>query len=605
MAGIVGLITRMPQEEAVRVLHRMTGALAGESFYSTGTSIEASQGVYVGWTTLNNSFAARMPLQGERGDVTLVFSGEDYPDRAEAAARSAAGQARDAEGPSYLVQAYEKDPAFPAGLNGTFHGIVIDRRRGTSTLFNDRFGMHRVFYHQSQDAFYFAAEAKAILAVRPELRTIDAKSLGEFIASSCVLENRTLFSGIAVLPQASAWTFRDGSLERRHTYFHPSEWERQEPLDSQAYVREMRETLSRNLPRYFAGEERIGMTLTGGLDTRVIMALRPAAPGSLPCYTFGGMFRDSEDVRVARQVASATGQSHEVLTVGREFLAQFPRYAERSVFLSEGSIDVGRAPDLYLSQKAREIAPVKIVGTYGSEIIRHAVNLESNAPPPGLYSAAVAPAIEQADTTYAVYRREHPVTFAAFRQASWQHSGVLGLEQTQLTVRSPYLDNDFVRLAFRAPAHAGTNGDIRLDLVGEGDPALAAIRTDRGTAGHARPIVSAATRALLDFQVKAEYAYDYGMPDWLARIDSGLKPLHLERLFLGRHKSSHFRLWYRDDLSAYVREMLLDDRALRRPYLERQAVEAAVQSHIGGVRNHTTDIHKLLTLELIHRLFLD
>ena len=36
-------------------------------------------------------------------------------------------------------------------------------------LFNDRYGMQRIYYHQSKDAFYFAAEAKAILAVRPEL----------------------------------------------------------------------------------------------------------------------------------------------------------------------------------------------------------------------------------------------------------------------------------------------------------------------------------------------------------------------------------------------------------------------------------------------------
>ena len=39
-------------------------------------------------------------------------------------------------------------------------------------LFNDRYGMHRLYYHQAKEAFYFAAEAKAILAVRPELRAL-------------------------------------------------------------------------------------------------------------------------------------------------------------------------------------------------------------------------------------------------------------------------------------------------------------------------------------------------------------------------------------------------------------------------------------------------
>jgi asparagine synthase (glutamine-hydrolysing) len=41
--------------------------------------------------------------------------------------------------------------------------LVADRSRGTATLFNDRFGLQRVYFHEADDAFYFSAEAKAIL----------------------------------------------------------------------------------------------------------------------------------------------------------------------------------------------------------------------------------------------------------------------------------------------------------------------------------------------------------------------------------------------------------------------------------------------------------
>jgi asparagine synthase (glutamine-hydrolysing) len=111
--------------------------------------------------------------------------------------------------------------------------------------------------------------------------------------------------------------------------------------------------------------------------------------------------------------------------------------------------------------------------------------------------------------------------------------------------------------------------------------------------------------SILEFSFRSEYAYDTGMPQWLARLDHFLSPFHLERLFLGRHKFHHFRLWYRDALSGYVREMLLDSRTLSRPYLQRKAVESAVLGHLKGTRNYTVDIHKLLSLELIHRLFFD
>ena len=119
------------------------------------------------------------------------------------------------------------------------------------------------------------------------------------------------------------------------------------------------------------------------------------------------------------------------------------------------------------------------------------------------------------------------------------------------------------------------------------------------------PIASAALRGYLEFTFKAEYAYDYGMPQWVAKVDRALAPLHLERLWMGRHKLFHFRWWYRTILAKYVQEMLLDPRTLARPYLERKGVEAIVSGHLKGNRNYTTEIHRLLSLELLHRLFLD
>jgi asparagine synthase (glutamine-hydrolysing) len=222
----------------------------------------------------------------------------------------------------------------------------------------------------------------------------------------------------------------------------------------------------------------------------------------------------------------------------------------------------------------------------------------------GLFGPELLDHIRLSGATYAELRREHPVTFAAFRQSPWSHHGVLALEKNQLTVRSPFLDNDFVRTVYRAPRSAGADPDVRLRLISDGNPALARVPTDRGL-GVKVGRFSALSRARLEFTYKAEYAYDCGMPQGLARLDHLLRPFHFERLFLGRHKMFHFRVWYRDALSQYVRDMLLDARTLSRPYLERKAVEAVVRGHLSGRRNYTSEIHKLLTLELVHRLFFD
>jgi asparagine synthase (glutamine-hydrolysing) len=519
MPGIVGLITKMPSERAEPLLLRMVEALRHESFYATGTWIDESLGVYVGWVARKNSFADGMPLCNERGDVCLVFSGEDYSEPGTARRLSDPQRGSDTREPSYLVQLYEEDSTFPACLNGRFHGLLADRGRGTATLFNDRYGMHRIHYHESREAFYFAAEAKAILAVCPELRSADPRGLGEFVACGCVLENRTLFKDIYVLPPGTAWCFRGGSIDQKSNYFNSVEWENQTPLDPKSYYQELRSVFSRNLGRYFNGREPIAISLTGGLDTRMIMAWRKPAPKSLPCYTYGGAFRDCQDVRVARQVAKVCGQTHTTITVGDEFLSRFPHYAERSVYLSDGCIDLSRSPDLYVSEKAREIAPVRMVGTYGSEVLTQVPMFKPVMPLPGLFTPELLAYVQRAGTTYAGVRREHPVTFAAFRQSPWWHYGVLALEQTQLTVRSPYLDNDFVRTVFRAPKSPLAKSDVRLRLIGDGSPALARIRTDRGLCGSSGRLSSALTRSFLEFTFKADYAYDYGMPQWLARVD--------------------------------------------------------------------------------------
>jgi asparagine synthase (glutamine-hydrolysing) len=605
MPGIVGLITKMPREWAEPQLTRMIEAIRHESFYETGTWIDEASGTYVGWVAQKNSFSDGMPLFNERRDTILVFSGEEFPEPMTTRRLKERGHVFETGGPCYLVHMSEEDPAFPASLNGRFHGLLIDRRQGTVTLFNDRYGMQRICYHESKEAFYFAAEAKAILSVRSQLRTLDPRGLGEFVSCGCVLKNRTLFEGIQVLPPASAWVFRCGSIEEKGTYFEAKEWEEQSPLDPEIYYQTLRETFSKNLSRYFDGSQQVGMSLTGGLDTRMILAWHRPAPDSVPCYSFGGMFRESQDVLLGRQVASALNQSYQVIPVGDEFLSDFPRYAERTVYLTDGCVDVSHSPDLYANERAREIAPVRITGNYGGEVLRRVRAFGPTSPVAELFRPEFLTYVEAAKNTFNSQLQVHPLSFAVFRQAPWHHHGLLALEQSQLSLRSPYLDNSFVQTVFRAPESACTKNDVSLRLIAEGNSSLLKIRTDRGLGGTHGRLAAKISRGLLEFTAKAEYAYDYGMPQQVAQLDHLFSSFHAERIFLGRHKFYHFRVWYRDALSNYVQEMLLDTRSMSRSYVNKSGLEKIVRAHIKGNRNYTTAIHKVLTLELVHRLFID
>jgi asparagine synthase (glutamine-hydrolysing) len=589
----------MPRVEAERELLQMVAALCHEDFYVTGTWIDESLGVYVGWIVRENSFSDGMPLQNEHRDVVLVFAGEEFPEPGASRRLKERGHDFSLSGPSYLVHVYEEDPSFPAGLNGRFHGLLVDQRRKTAMLFNDRYGMGRLYCHQSKEGFYFAAEAKAILAVRPELRRMDPQGVGEFIACGAVMENRTLFEGVSVLPPGSAWTFQNGSLDHKASYFRPQEWEEQETLDAESYYSSLRDRFSQNLPRYFGGQEQVAMSLTGGLDTRMIMAWQKSQAGTLPCYTFGSMLRENHDVRVARRVAKACNQSFQVIAAGQEFLSQFPHYAQRAVYLADGCVDVSRSPDVYLNERARKIAPVRMTGNLVGELLRRVRTFKPVEPLPGLFSSEMLTYVKQATADYARLMQGHPVSLAVFKQCPWNHFGIHALEQTQLSLRTPFLDNDLVRTVFQAPHSALASNQDCLGLIADGNRELLRIPTDRGVGS------GLAYRSVLELQFKAEYAYDMGMPQWVAKVDHSVSSLKLERLFLGRHKVFHFRTWYRDALAGYVREMLLDPLSLSRPYIERNGLESIVKGHLRGDRNYTNEIHKVLTLEMIHRLFLD
>jgi asparagine synthase (glutamine-hydrolysing) len=547
-----------------------------------------------------------MPIWNERKDICLVFSGEDFTDLGEIEGLRAQGHEFDSENASYLVHFYEElGDKFFEKLNGRFNGVLVDLRKKNIVLFNDRYGLNRTYYSENRGGFYFSSEAKSLLRALPELRRLDFPSLAETFSCGCVLQNRTLFSGISLLPGGSAWRVAPGQNVQKEFYFRPETWENQGPLDSRGFYDLLKETWARVLPRYLRGKEKIAVSLTGGKDSRMIMAWAQCPPGTLPCYTFGGTYRDCEDVKLARRVAEVCQQPHTVITVDKEFLKEFPYFAERTVYLTDGNLNVTGSPGLFGHRLARQIAPIRLTGNYGQEILRCSVAFKPMPISPSIFTNEFGHLVANAAKTYEFELANSGRSFVAFKQVPWHHYSRLSMELSQVTLRSPFLDNDLVSLSFRRPLATAEIIGVQLRLIAEANPTLGHIETDRGLLYKPIPLYTKARHFYQQFTFKAEYAYDYGMPQALAKVDHALKTFRLERLFLGRHKYSHFRIWYREPLSAYVKEILLDSRTRKRPYLNGNRIEEVVKEHTEGRGNYTLEIHKLLTSELIQRQFIE
>jgi asparagine synthase (glutamine-hydrolysing) len=604
MPGITGILAKAGVDPAE--VERMTRVMAHEPSYVSGTYANSDMGLCAGWVGHAGPVADGMPIWNERRDACLIFAGESFMSEAElrrCGVREGDIAQDRAKGVMALYEAM--GPAFIDKLNGWFSGLLIDLRRNVAVLFNDRYGLGRVYVHEGQDRLYFSSEAKSLLAVLPAVRRLDMRGVAETFSCGCVLQDRTLFSGISLLPGGSRWSFPARGPVAKERYFTPDAWERQPGLGDAEFYDRLRETFPAILPKYLGGPEPVAMSLTGGLDGRMIMAWAKPEPATLPCYTFDGPYRTCADTRIARRIAKLCEQPHRTIPVGADFLAEFPSLAEKAVFVSDGTMDVTGAVELYTNRAAREIAPVRLTGNYGSEIVRGNVAFRPGNVPDGLLAPEFARAVRDAAATYREERNGHPVSFIAFKQVPWHHYARLSIEQSQLRPRSPYLDNELVALMYRAPTELLASKEPSLRLIHEGNPALATLPTDRGVAYGDFPLVGKLRQASAEFGVKAEYAYDYGMPQWLARIDHRLAPLHLERLFLGRQKFAHFRVWYRDELAAYLREVLLDRRARHRDYLEPQTLERMVVAHTKGEENWTREIHRVLSLELLQRQLIE
>jgi asparagine synthase (glutamine-hydrolysing) len=604
--GITGIINKTSHEKNIEDLQLMMNSMMHESMYNVGSYINEHMGIYLGWVCHKDSFVDCMPIWNEKKDKCLLFYGENFLDKQIIDSLRKNGHIFNPNNAGYLIHLVEeKGSNFFSYLNGFFNGVLVDVARDEVILFNDRYGMQRVYYYENKRKFIFSSEAKSLIKICPELREISPAGLGQRFTIGCTLDNNTLFRNIFLLPNASLWRFKNGDCEKKDKYFDEKKWEHQDSVEKERFYSELRETFIRILPKYLNDSKAVGMSLTGGLDTRMIMAHAQRAPGTFPCYTFGSMYRDSFDVIVARKVARTCNQKHYTLRVDNEFLSNFPYLAEKTVYISDGYLNANDATELYVNRLAREIAPIRITGNYGSEVLRSIRAFKAKPPNKSLFSVDFIKNISLASEEFLNHANGHNLSFAVFKQAPWFNYNRLSLEQSQLTMRTPFMDNELISLLYKAPSEVLLNDEISLRLIEDGNIELSRIMTNRGVWGNSFYPLSRLIPLYYETLRLGEICYDYGMPQWFSGVDHYLKFFHIEKIFLGRHNFYFFRYWFRDKLAGYVKDILLDSRTLNRPYLNKGFVKKMVLRHLKGDRNYTREINLIITAELIHRLLIE
>ena len=191
-------------------------------------------------------------------------------------------------------------------VDGYFSAVVFDQNRRQVKLLTDRFGFGQLFYAAFGKNFVWASEYKAFLAVPGFSICADRQSVSDFVSYGSLCDDRTWLEGVYSLDQALILTYdiASGAVDRERYWSHDDI----RPLACGAAA-ELYEEWGRlfrlSVARRSSG--RVGLTLSGGLDSRAILAAMPEPPdgGEINAATHGPP--RCADIRFAAMAAKVKG----------------------------------------------------------------------------------------------------------------------------------------------------------------------------------------------------------------------------------------------------------------------------------------------------------
>ena len=204
---------------------------------------------------------------------------------------------------------------FVAGLNGTFAGVIYDRNQHETHLITDRLGTHPVYYTRPTPETVVFSTLIQSLPAHPTVETeFDAAYLAEYFATGSVAGVKTPLTGIEELPPSSVTTIDldSGTLDTSH-YWRP----RFDPLDKPYgyFVDEFTDRFEQVLDERFDPETRYGVLLSGGSDSRAILA---GTDSDTDIRTYHATNWQSRETKTAERVADVADREFTLLTRDRD-----------------------------------------------------------------------------------------------------------------------------------------------------------------------------------------------------------------------------------------------------------------------------------------------
>jgi asparagine synthase (glutamine-hydrolysing) len=565
------------------------------------------------------------PLFSEDGKVAVVMNGEIYNhvelrDRLRERGHTFSS-ASDAE---VLVHLYEEHgDALVDQLRGMFAFALWDGRRRRLLLARDRVGKKPLFYAARGGRIVFASEMAALLADPGLDTTIDPRAVDAYLAFQYIPHPLSIFSAVRKLPPASLLAFDAGgvSVER---YWRLGYEPKVGGIDEAEAAERLRAQLDDATRIRLMSEVPLGAFLSGGVDSSAVVAFM-AQHSSRPVKTFSITFgeADFDEARFARMAAERFGTEHHEFQVEPHALSILPRLARH---YGEPYADPSAIPSFHLAELTGRHVTVALNGDGGDEAFagygryRRMKMLQRlrRMPRPlraatGGLGAVLGPGEGEADVRTRLARLGHSLTagearvygdsvqaFEADRRGrllaphmleqlgGWRAESVLeeawagaeasGVDRVLAVDIETYLPGDLlVKMDIATMAHSVEARSPFLDHhLLEFAARLPAEMKLRGRSG--KHILKAAMRGIVPDEILDRPKMGFGVP---------------------------LKHWFRGELEALPRELLLDPAAHCRQYLVGSEVERLLAEHADGRYDHSLRIWALVQLETWHQEVLE
>jgi asparagine synthase (glutamine-hydrolysing) len=252
-------------------------------------------------------------------------------------------------------------------LNGMFGLAIWDELAKRLVVARDSAGIKLIYYRIDGGTVTFGSELRAVLAGLPERPAVDPTAINLFLRYRYTPSPLTLYEGLRKLAPGTMLVVEKGGAHVERWYEHRPRRFAETLSDAEA-TEALSDLYRRAMKRHLIADVPVGLLLSGGVDSGLLLGLMNEHGTNWPTYTVGygtAAYKDDELIDAA-ETAHLFGSRHAQVRLSRE---TFERALSRIVSIVEEPIAASSiVPMYYVCERARQDVKVALVGQGPDEL---------------------------------------------------------------------------------------------------------------------------------------------------------------------------------------------------------------------------------------------